>query len=120
MAAFGAGQARYYVLAETETDEPAGMFGLRWRGAGVHLVRVALAPEWRGLGLARPLLRAAETLARDGGARRLTLNVYGDNEPARRAYEAAGFFVNEVAADDFGQVVRMTKPLGPPPKTEES
>jgi RimJ/RimL family protein N-acetyltransferase len=110
--AFGGDQARYYVLAESETDEPVGLFGLRWRGAGVHLVRIALAPEWRGLGLARPLLRAAETLARDGGARRMTLNVYADNEPARRAYEAAGFFLNEVAADRYGQVLRMTKPLG--------
>lgn len=109
---FARGPTRHFVLLEADTEEPIGLFGLRVRTGTAHLLRIALAPEWRGAGLARPLLRAAERLARDAGVSRMTLNVYGDNEPARRAYEAAGFFVNEFAEDSEGEVVRMTKPLG--------
>lgn len=106
------------MLVESEGAPPLGVFGLRWCPGEkrAHLVRVALAPEARGVGLAKPLLRAAADIARSGGAERLTLNVYGSNGPAQRAYEAAGFFVREIAAaperrDDV--VVRMIKPLGP-------
>lgn len=120
-AAFARGAARYFVLATADAGEVVGLFGARGLGSpAVHLIRVGLAPEWRGHGLARPLIRAAEALARDQGAERLTLNVYGDNEPARRAYESAGFFVHEFAADEGGdgdEIVRMLKPLGPAPAT---
>ena len=92
-----------------------GVFGLRWypKEARAHLIRVGLAPSVRGLGLAKPMLKAAETIARQRGAERLTLNVYAANETAQRAYEAAGFFVREIAADAEGEIVRMLKPLGP-------
>jgi ribosomal protein S18 acetylase RimI-like enzyme len=103
---------------EGEIEPPVGVFGLRWRDRErrAHLVRVGLAPEARGLGLAKPMLKAAERLARGRGAERLTLNVYGSNTAAQRAYESAGFFVREIAGggdrpDDV--VVRMLKPLGP-------
>ena len=107
----------YFVLTEGE-NAPIGVFGVRWfaRERRAHLIRVGLAPSMRGLGLAKPMLKAAERLARERGAARLTLNVYGSNEPAQRAYEAAGYFVREIAGDDARPddvVVRMLKPLGP-------
>jgi RimJ/RimL family protein N-acetyltransferase len=52
------------------------------------------------------------TLARLGGARRLTLNVYGANAPAVRAYEKAGFRLSQIGpqrSDPAGLVLRMTR-----------
>jgi ribosomal protein S18 acetylase RimI-like enzyme len=97
-------------------DEPLGLFGLRLhpRQRRAHLIRVALAPEARGLGLAGPMLRGAAQLARESRIQRLTLNVYGSNDEARQAYERAGFFVHEYAKateDPTGVMLRMLKPL---------
>lgn len=113
----------YFVLtdepdAEGERPPPVGIFGLRWRPREqrAHLMRVALAPEMRGMGLAKPMLKAAERIAQARGAERLTLNVYGSNTSAQKAYEAAGFFVREIGGDrdrPDDVVVRMLKPLGP-------
>ncbi len=99
----------YFVL-EGDPVGPIGVFGLRWhtRTARAHLVRVALSPDARGLGLARVLLKGAAQIARSRGMRRVTLNVYADNAPARRAYETAGYF----PCGFEGDVVRMLKPLG--------
>lgn len=123
-AEFGAPGRSYFILAEAD-GPPVGVFGLRWypRERRAHLIRVGLAPSVRGLGLAKPMLRAAERLARDRGAERLTLSVYGSNAAARHAYEAAGFFTREIAPDrdrPDDVVVRMLKPLGPTPGAPES
>ncbi|GGL07921.1 GNAT family N-acetyltransferase [Mangrovihabitans endophyticus] len=47
----------------------------------------------RGVGYGRALLALAERTARDRGATGLELNVFGDNEPAIRLYETAGYTV---------------------------
>lgn len=114
LAAEFAGAGRdYFVLAEADAP-PVGLFGLRWfpREARAHLLRVGLSPAVRGLGLAKPMLKAAERIGRERGAERLTLNVYADNAAAVHAYEAAGFFTREIAGDSEGEVIRMLKPLG--------
>lgn len=105
---FALGERAYFVL-EGEPVGAIGVFGLRWhaRQERAHLIRVGLRPEARGIGLARVLLKAAAGIARDLGARRVTLNVYASNTSARRAYEAAGFF----PCGFDGDVVRMLKPL---------
>ena len=105
----------HYVLTDTD-DEPMGVFGLRFhpKERRAHLIRVALSPEWRGLGLSGHLLRGAATLAREARMLRLTLNVYGSNDAARLAYERAGFFPYEFAQapeDSTGAMIRMLKPL---------
>ena len=101
---------RDYLILEGEPVGPIGVMGLRWhpRAGRAHLIRVGLSPDARGLGLSRVLLKAAAQIAREQGLRRLTLNVYADNTPARRAYEAAGFFPSGFDGD----VVHMLKPLG--------
>jgi ribosomal protein S18 acetylase RimI-like enzyme len=52
---------------------------------------------FRGTGLGRPTLRAAEEFARAHGATQLGLNVFGSNAVARHLYDAAGFRVKNVA-----------------------
>lgn len=106
----------HYVLTDPE-DEPAGVFGIKFhrKERRAHLIRVALSPDWRGLGLSGLLLKGATTLAREARMLRLTLNVYGSNEVARLAYERAGFFPYEFAPapeDSTGAMIRMLKPLG--------
>ncbi|MGW2487637.1 N-acetyltransferase family protein [Streptomyces sp. NPDC001606] len=69
-----------------------------------HVLQIqglAVAPEARGLGLARALLRAAAEEARRRGARRLTLRVLGHNTPARRLYASEGFAVEGVLPEEF-------------------
>ena len=57
----------------------------------VRLARLAIAPEFRGLGLTAYLLDSASDHARARGFRWLSLLVVPGNLPAMRAYARAGF-----------------------------
>jgi RimJ/RimL family protein N-acetyltransferase len=66
--------------------------GFDWRNGNARLSRVAVAPEARGQGLARPML--ARVIARAfaySEIERVELNVYPFNGPALRTYAALGF-----------------------------
>jgi RimJ/RimL family protein N-acetyltransferase len=107
-------RARAHFVAVEEEERALGLIGMRRRPGErrVHLIRVAVAPERRGEGLSLQLIEAMATLARLGGARRLTLNVYGVNAPAVRAYEKAGFRLSRIGpqrSDPAGLVLRMTR-----------
>jgi len=52
---------------------------------------LAVLPEFRGLGIGRALLEAAEFRARKLSCGKLTLEVREDNERARSLYESVGF-----------------------------
>jgi GNAT superfamily N-acetyltransferase len=52
---------------------------------------LAVLPDFRGLGIGRALLEAAESRARERGCCKLTLEVREDNERARSLYESFGF-----------------------------
>lgn len=72
---------------------------------------LAVLPEWRGQGVGRALLAAAERRARSEGCCKLTLEVLDDNAPARGLYASFGF-----ADDVFGGATSMrflTKVLEP-------
>jgi len=56
-----------------------------------EILSVAIAPVWRGRGLARPLLDLHLRRLAGLGARTVFLDVGEHNEPARRLYEDAGF-----------------------------
>lgn len=56
-----------------------------------EIISMWVAPEARGLGIARTLLIAAIGYAHDAGARTVALDVRPDNEPAIRCYAKAGF-----------------------------
>ncbi|WP_407564443.1 GNAT family N-acetyltransferase [Streptomyces sp. 184] len=72
--------------------------------ANAHVRQIqglVVAPDARGAGVARALLRAGAGHARAAGARRLTLRVLGHNTPARRLYESEGFAVEGVLPEEF-------------------
>jgi ribosomal protein S18 acetylase RimI-like enzyme len=52
---------------------------------------LAVAPAWRGQGVARVMLREIERRARALGCCKLTLEVLSGNTRAMRTYESAGF-----------------------------
>jgi len=56
-----------------------------------HIEMLAVDPAARGRGVARALMHAAESWARASGFRRITLNVWLQNERARRLYEHLGY-----------------------------
>ncbi|MGN9810052.1 GNAT family N-acetyltransferase [Micromonospora sp. BQ11] len=58
-----------------------------------YLYDIEVDPGFRGRGLGRALLAAAEATARDHGATHLELNVFGDNPTAIGLYSTAGFEV---------------------------
>jgi ribosomal protein S18 acetylase RimI-like enzyme len=53
--------------------------------------RVYVVPDWRRRGVATQLMRAAERVARDGGAKEARLSVVAENTAALRLYEALGY-----------------------------
>jgi GNAT superfamily N-acetyltransferase len=79
-------------------DPPGERIGLLWL-ARLHregirtawIYDVAVEEPLRGRGYGRRLMEAAEEQARGLGVRRLELNVFGDNERARRLYGSMGF-----------------------------
>ncbi|HSG65184.1 MAG TPA: GNAT family N-acetyltransferase [Gammaproteobacteria bacterium] len=71
---------------------------------------LAVLPQYRGQGIGRALLSAAEGHARENGCCRLTLEVQDDNRPARELYRRFGF--DDVLYDDTGPTRFLAKPLG--------
>ncbi len=56
-----------------------------------YIERLVVASEYRRLGVARTMLDAAETLARESGKHTVGLHVSGGNLPALKLYEACGY-----------------------------
>ena len=57
----------------------------------LNLHDLVVAPAWRGHGVGQRLLAALETLAREAGCCKLTLEVLGGNDVAQRLYRGCGF-----------------------------
>jgi ribosomal protein S18 acetylase RimI-like enzyme len=57
----------------------------------VNVHDVVVVPGYRGRGVARVMLHAVESIARQRGACKLTLEVLSGNQPAIGAYTRAGF-----------------------------
>lgn len=70
---------------------------------------LAVVPGWRGKGVGRALLSAAEAHARELGCCKLTLEVQDDNTPAFQLYERFGF--RNVVYGDSGPTRFLSKPL---------
>ncbi|QJW35770.1 GNAT family N-acetyltransferase [Cellulosimicrobium protaetiae] len=79
------------------------------------LVSVWVDPAARGGGVAAALLRSADALAAELGARTLALWVTATNTPARTLYERAGFAATgetkPLPSDPRLVEVRMTRPV---------
>jgi ribosomal protein S18 acetylase RimI-like enzyme len=67
----------------------------------VHVRGLAVAPAYQGRGIGRALVEAAVRVARERGARRVTLRVLAPNVAARALYEACGFVVEGVGHEEF-------------------
>lgn len=57
----------------------------------INIHDVAVAPGFRGLGLSQQLLSAVETIARERGCCKVTLEVLQGNQVAQAAYRKAGY-----------------------------
>ncbi|HET7724004.1 MAG TPA: GNAT family N-acetyltransferase [Propionibacteriaceae bacterium] len=66
------------------------------------LLRVVVAPERRGQGIARRLLVASIHMAQAAGAQRILLEVEEDNVPARSVYVRLGFSPIDRRRDYYG------------------
>ena len=71
---------------------------------------LAVVPEWRGKGVGRALLEAAESHASRRGCCKLTLEVQDDNSRARGLYEHFGF--SDFVVGESGPTRFLYKPLG--------
>lgn len=59
----------------------------------LHILNVAVAPEWRNMGYGRTLLKAVIETGREKGARYATLEVRVSNSVAKQLYEKFDFRV---------------------------
>jgi ribosomal protein S18 acetylase RimI-like enzyme len=105
---------------------------LRMVGNGLSLMRVmapvprsdlyighlATLPEARGRGIGTRLLALAEELARQGGYRHTSLDVFIENTRARALYERVGYMVARVATSrrlrrgtGYSGVIRIVRPV---------
>jgi len=82
-------------------------YGSRW-----YISNVAVAPAYRGHGIARALVEAALQEAQQRGGSWATLQVEAENEAARRLYEGLGF-------EALGGLayLRLPEPPAAPPPT---
>ena len=103
------------VLLAFESGEPIGLcvgfFGFSTFQARplLNIHDLAVVPGRRGGGVGRALLTAAETLARQAGCCKLTLEVHDNNTPARTLYERYGF--RDLVFGDSGPTRFMSKTL---------
>lgn len=85
-----------------------GMSSFRARPL-LNIHDLAVRPGFRGRGVGRALLTAAEARARDRGCCKLTLEVQDDNAPARMLYDRFGF--RDVVYGDSGPTRFLSKKL---------
>ena len=83
-----------FILDVLRGDEKVGTLWLAAKTAtDWWIYDIVVDPEFRGTGLGRPTLRAAEEFVRSRGGTRLGLNVFGPNKVARHLYDAVGYEV---------------------------
>ena len=59
-----------------------------------YITSVSVLREWTGKGIAVGLMQQCIAYAKTAGMRKISLEVTGDNTPARRLYEKCGFVVS--------------------------
>ena len=75
----------------TETDELVGYLIISRYVDAWHVMNVAVAPDWRGRGIARMLIERLFELTANDERRGYTLEVRVSNDGAIRLYERLGF-----------------------------
>jgi ribosomal-protein-alanine N-acetyltransferase len=75
-------------------DTQVAGYGILSTGAGeAHVLNICIAPDYRGQGLGRHLLRRLLDIARWNGAERVFLEVRPSNPLAKALYDSMGFIV---------------------------
>ena len=85
--------ARYFIMRDG--DQPAGFVMIQRLGEGhgkAHLRRIAVAEPGKGAGI-RLINGVLDWLYTETDVNRIDLDVYVENERAKRSYEKAGFQV---------------------------
>ena len=98
----------------------AGFAIVEWLRDGgrffAYLQTIEVAPAYRGRGMARELLRCAESSAWNAGAASLWLHVDAENRPAIRLYQSAGYLCRGSEDNYYGRgraALIYSKSLGP-------
>jgi [ribosomal protein S18]-alanine N-acetyltransferase len=92
-----AGERATLLVLREKANAPDGERGIRAYCAmqvfadEMHILNLAVAPEWRLSGLGRFLLRLAKDLGGRRGAREAWLEVRAGNSPALALYRSLGF-----------------------------
>jgi ribosomal protein S18 acetylase RimI-like enzyme len=106
------------VLLAFEQKRPVGIavcfqgFSTFRARALLNIHDLAVLPEWRGRGIGRSLLAAAEDRARRCGCCKLTLEVQDDNARALGLYRSFGF--SDLVMGDSGPTRFLSKTLDSP------
>ncbi len=85
------GPNRHALVACTDDGDVVGYVVAMQVDEVLDLHRIAVVPLERRTGVARQLLTAVQEAGREGGARRMLLEVSDGNEAALRFYAGAGF-----------------------------
>ncbi len=91
----------HWYVARTPPDQVIGFLWLATEPTdpitgGAWIYAIEVDPHYRGRGLGRQLLQAAELEARRLGATAIALNVFGPNRIARQLYESSGYDVTSL------------------------
>jgi RimJ/RimL family protein N-acetyltransferase len=89
-------EGQHLFAVEDEGGETIGRLFFATRNSGAWLYEIELEERVRGRGLGREAMLAFEALARELGADRVTLNVFGGNEVARSLYRSLGYVEESV------------------------
>ncbi|MEM1046601.1 MAG: GNAT family N-acetyltransferase [Pseudomonadota bacterium] len=93
-----------------------GCVTLSWRERELYIGKLAVQATWRGNGLARRLVEAAETRAREAGLRRLVLESRIELTENHTAFARMGFVRTGASAHagyDRPTSITMTKDIAP-------
>jgi ribosomal protein S18 acetylase RimI-like enzyme len=93
----------FSIRAEPE-DTKVGLIWLAIEPRGAFVYDLEVFEPYRRKGHAEAAMRLAEQVAREKGARKIALHVFGDNAGARRLYQKLGYAETNVL---------MAKPLPP-------
>ncbi len=69
----------------------------------VHIMNLAVHPDWRMKGIATRLVEETISISRQHAVKKLHLEVRRSNDPARRLYEKFGFKVITVRPNYYSQ-----------------
>jgi GNAT superfamily N-acetyltransferase len=82
---------QHLLTIEDSRGESIGRLFFAERSTGIWLYEIEIEESVRGRGLGRAAMLAFEQRARELGAERVTLNVFGGNEVARSLYRSLGY-----------------------------